>query len=114
MKVIDHYGCLEADRGAVIALGNFDGLHRGHKVVINTAADIAKANNAILAVACFRPHPSQFFDPNVTPFRLMSARVRARLLKEMGAKTLYEIPFDKTLTQMDDEEFIFGFLQSPA
>jgi len=107
MKVIDHFDRLEkADKGAVIALGNFDGLHRGHKVVINTAADIAKASGTTLAVALFRPHPSQFFDPNVTPFRLMSARVRARLLKEMGAQTLYEIPFDKTLTQMDDEQFV--------
>ncbi|PHS40166.1 MAG: hypothetical protein COA91_04040 [Robiginitomaculum sp.] len=107
MKIIDSYtGLARADKGAVIALGNFDGLHRGHKVVITTAANIANQENTPLAVACFRPHPSQFFDPGATPFRLMSARIRARLLGEMGAKTVYEIPFDKALTRMSDEEFV--------
>ena len=107
MKIIDHFtGLDKADKGAVIALGNFDGLHLGHQAVIDTAKNIAQDNDTDLAIALFRPHPSQFFDPNVKPFRLMSARVRARLLKEMGARVLYEIPFDKALTQMDDEEFV--------
>ncbi len=107
MHVIDHYIGLEKDKkGSVIALGNFDGLHRGHQVVIKTAAKIASEARRPLGVACFRPHPSQFFNPDATPFRLMSARVRARLLKEMGVDMIFEIPFDKALTEMDDAMFV--------
>ena len=107
MQIIDKYtGLPPEQKGAVIALGNFDGLHRGHQVVIAKAAEIANEKQAPLAVACFRPHPSQFFNPDVTPFRLMSARVRARLLKDMGVQIIYEIPFNQALTQMNDEEFV--------
>lgn len=107
MQRIDHYkGLAASERGAVIALGNFDGLHRGHQVVIETAAAVAKGKNIPLAVACFRPHPSRFFRPDTPPFRLMSSRMRAILLGEMGVKYLYEIPFDKALTEMDDEVFV--------
>ena len=107
MKIIEQYiGLKKPDQGSVMALGNFDGLHRGHQVVIKTAADIAKKLNAPLAIACFRPHPVMFFRPDTPPFRLMSPRVRATLLSEMGVDTLYEIPFDNDLKSMDDEEFV--------
>ncbi|MEE9273547.1 MAG: bifunctional riboflavin kinase/FAD synthetase [Robiginitomaculum sp.] len=107
MKRLEHYTDLEKSaRGAVIALGNFDGIHRGHQVVINKAVSIAKNFAAPLAIACFRPHPSQYFDPDCLPFRLMSPRMRARILSDMRVDMLYEIPFDKTLTQMSDEDFV--------
>ncbi|PHR94485.1 MAG: hypothetical protein COA69_02500 [Robiginitomaculum sp.] len=107
MQRINHYTGLDAsERGAVIALGNFDGLHRGHQVVIETAAAVAKGQGMPLAVACFRPHPSRFFRPDTPPFRLMSSRMRAKILKEMGVQYVYEIPFDAALTSMDDETFV--------
>ncbi len=92
--------------GAVIALGNFDGLHRGHQIVINKAKQIAKKNGKTLGVACFRPHPSQYFDPDVAPFRLMSARIRAKILSDMGVEVLFEIPFNSDLAAMSDKEFV--------
>lgn len=107
MKILDHYkGLKKSDQGAVIALGNFDGLHRGHQVVIKKAAEIAKKLGAPLAIACFRPHPVMFFRPDTAPFRLMSPRIRARILSEMGVDTLYEIPFDNELKSMDDKQFV--------
>ena len=107
MRRLSHYQKLQtSEQGAVIALGNFDGIHRGHQVVIETAAKIAKDLSAPLGIACFRPHPSRFFRPDTPPFRLMSSRLRAIILKEMGVENLYEIPFDKALTQMNDEEFV--------
>lgn len=107
MQRIDHYIGLDApQRGAVIALGNFDGIHRGHQVVVDTAAAVAKGKGVPLAVACFRPHPSRFFRPDTPPFRLMSSRMRAILLGDMGVKYIYEIPFDTSLTQMNDEQFV--------
>lgn len=107
MQVIETYEELgDAQRGAVIALGNFDGLHRGHQVVIERAAKLAKKLSAPLAIACFRPHPVMFFKPDTPPFRLMSARMRARLLAEMGVDMLYELPFDTEMQMMDDEQFV--------
>ena len=107
MHKIDHYTNLHtSERGAVVALGNFDGLHRGHQVVIDQAAQLAKQLDVPLAIACFHPHPSRFFNPEAPPFRLMSSRMRANILQKMGVDFLYEIPFDTTLTQMDDESFV--------
>ena len=107
MNRLDHYtGLKKSEQGAVIALGNFDGIHRGHQVVIERAAAIAKAGKHPLGIACFRPHPSRYFRPDTPPFRLMSSRLRAIILKEMGVNNLYEIPFDKALTLMNDEEFV--------
>ena len=113
MHRLNHYTGLEkSEQGAVIALGNFDGIHRGHQVVIGAAAKTAQELSAPLGVACFRPHPSRYFRPDTPPFRLMSSRMRAMILKEMGVKNLYEIPFDKALTLMDDAEFVDTVLHS--
>ncbi len=93
-------------RGAVIALGNFDGLHRGHQAVINQAKDIAAKQGAPVAIATFNPHPIRFFKPDSPPFRLMSSRQRENLLKDYGVDMLFEIPFDETLRDMSDEDFV--------
>lgn len=112
MKRITTYTGLPAkERGAAIALGNFDGLHRGHQVVIERAKQVALSKNIPLAVACFRPHPSRYFNPETPPFRLMSSRLRARILADMGVDYVYEIPFDAALMEMDDETFVQTVLQ---
>ena len=107
MKTLQTYAGLEAaDKGAVIALGNFDGLHRGHQAVIKRAHEIADEIGAPLGIGLFRPHPYRFFKPDAAPFRLMSPRIRAQVMAELGVKFLYEIPFDETLRDMDDTEFV--------
>ena len=93
-------------RGSVLALGNFDGLHRGHQAVIAEARAIADRLSAPLAIGLFRPHPRRFFQPDGAPFRLMSPELRAELLPGLGVDTLFEIPFDTTLRDMDDTEFV--------
>jgi riboflavin kinase/FMN adenylyltransferase len=95
-----------ADKGAVIALGNFDGLHRGHQAVIKRAQAIADELSAPLGIGLFRPHPYRFFKPDAAPFRLMSARIRAQVMAELGVEFLYEIPFDENLRDMDDQQFV--------
>jgi len=94
------------DKGAVIALGNFDGLHRGHQAVIAEARAIADRLNAPLGIGLFRPHPFRFFKPEAPPFRLMSPEVRAEVMASLGVERLYEIPFDAALRDMDDTEFV--------
>ena len=107
VKTLQSYHDLSSvDKGAVIALGNFDGLHRGHQFVIGEAARIAKALGAPLGVGVFRPHPYRYFKPDAAPFRLMSAALREQIMPSLGVTHLYEIPFNETLREMDDEQFV--------
>lgn len=107
MKTLQTYsGLAKADQGAVIALGNFDGLHRGHQAVIARAQAIAAGVGAPMGIGLFRPHPYRFFKPDAPAFRLMSPRTRAEVMDELGVKFLYEIPFDPILRDMDDTEFV--------
>ena len=88
-------------RGAAIALGNFDGVHRGHQAVIASA----RAHNPHLGVALFCPHPRRFFQPDAPPFRLQTDAQRARTLATLGVKDLFEIGFDADLAKRSDEDF---------
>ncbi len=107
MKTLQTYKALsETDKGAVIALGNFDGLHRGHQAVIAKAKSIADEMKAPLGIGLFRPHPYRYFKPDVPPFRLMSPEVRASIMPGLGVDKLYEIPFDDHLREMDDTQFV--------
>lgn len=92
-------------RGAAIALGNFDGVHAGHQAVIASAADVADELGVALGVAVFEPHPRRFFKPDAPPFRLQSARQRARALSELGVEEVFEIGFDAGLAGSTDREF---------
>ncbi len=93
-------------RGAVIALGNFDGLHRGHQAVIEQVREIAAHHEAPIGIGLFRPHPYRYFKPEAPPFRLMSSGLREGVLGELGVDLLFELPFDETLRDMDDTEFV--------
>lgn len=92
-------------RGAAIALGNFDGVHAGHQAVISSAKAVAEQRGAALGVAVFEPHPRRFFKPDTPPFRLQSARQRARALSEVGVQEVFEIGFDAALAGSTDREF---------
>lgn len=107
MKTLQTYtGLSEGDKGAVLALGNFDGLHRGHQAVIAKAKSIAEGLKAPLGIGLFRPHPYRYFKADAPPFRLMTPEVRAEIMPSLGVERLYEIPFDETLREMDDTQFV--------
>ena len=107
VKTFQSYFDLKSpNQGAVIALGNFDGVHRGHQAVINAAKQVATETSKPLALTLFDPHPTRYFKPEKEPFLLMSRKVRAEVLAEMGMDYCYEIPFDDALRNMDDEEFV--------
>ncbi len=111
MKTLQTYKDLQkSDKGAVIALGNFDGLHRGHQAVIAEAKLIADGLSAPLGIGLFRPHPYRYFKPDASPFRLMSPEVRASIMPSLGVDRLYEIPFDDNLREMDDTQFVESVL----
>jgi riboflavin kinase/FMN adenylyltransferase len=95
-----------AAEGCVLAIGNFDGVHLGHRALIKQAADIAKVAGAPLGVITFEPHPRQFFQPEAEPFRLSLLPMKQRLLAELGVDHVFALPFNKELSQLTGEEFI--------
>lgn len=87
-------------RGASVALGNFDGVHLGHRAVI----DLARPHGP-LGIVTFTPHPRQFFAPTAAPFRLMSDEARARELARIGVQHLFQLEFTKALAALTPLEF---------
>lgn len=102
MTVIAHYKDVpDAARGFSIALGNFDGVHAGHRAVI----DGALAAEGKLGVATFEPPPRQFFRPDDPPFRIYRPARRNARLAELGAAAVFELPFNADMAAMTDEGF---------
>lgn len=108
MRIYRHWQGLDPDaRGASAAMGNFDGVHLGHRAVIEAARHPA----APLAVVTFEPHPREHFaPPGAPPFRLMNAEARAHRLARLGVERLFELPFDAALAGLDPEAFVEGVL----
>src|SRR5215471_2250522 len=101
MRILRHYRDPPADaQGAVVALGNFDGVHLGHRALIGEARAIAEAENRPLAALVFEPHPREFFRPNDEPFRLTPFRAKAHLLSELGVDVLIVLNFDAAMASM--------------
>ncbi len=98
----DWNGLPASARGATVAMGNFDGVHLGHRVVIETAS---RAADAPLGILTFEPHPRQYFAPDAAPFRLMNAESRANRLARLGVEQLYELPFGPVLAGLTPEAF---------
>jgi riboflavin kinase/FMN adenylyltransferase len=106
MRIIRDWEFVEdQDRGASAAIGNFDGVHRGHQYVIDIARAEAARLNAPLGVMTFEPHPRQYFAPKAAPFRLMNAEARAHRLDWLGVDKLYELSFNDTLSALAPDEF---------
>lgn len=93
-------------KGACIALGNFDGVHAGHKAVIETAAAKAATISAPLGVLIFEPPPRRYFQPDSEPFRIMRPETRRKQLAELGAAVIFELPFNKAMASMSPEAFV--------
>lgn len=96
----------QAARGAVVAIGNFDGIHRGHQAVIGEAVRHARHDRAPAGVLTFEPHPRRFFKPDGEPFLLTGLRTKARLLDELDVNFLYLLRFNAQLAARSAENFI--------
>ncbi len=82
----------EALRGGVIAIGNFDGVHRGHRAVLDRALELAEARGVPALVLTFEPHPRSVFRPDTPVFRLTPAPLKARILEAIGFRSVIEYP----------------------
>lgn len=91
----------ERVRGMAVALGNFDGIHAGHRAVIEAARD----SGLKLAVATFEPPPRALFRPEDPPFRIFTPERRNAALLAIGAEVVFELPFNTDMAGMTDEAF---------
>ena len=96
----------EALRGAVLALGNFDGFHLGHQAVVGEAIAWARAEGRPAVVATFDPHPMRYFKPDAAPFRLTTLDQRMELFAAAGADAMLVFHFDAALAGMSAESWI--------
>jgi riboflavin kinase/FMN adenylyltransferase len=111
MRLFRHYTEVPVEaRGAVAALGNFDGLHRGHQAVIAEAGRQARALGTTLAILTFEPHPREYFQPAQPPFRLTPFRIKVRQLEAMGVDSLFVLPFNAELSAKSAEAFVVEVL----
>jgi riboflavin kinase / FMN adenylyltransferase len=92
-------------RGAVVAIGNFDGVHRGHQAVFDTAIRRAQAIGRRAAALTFEPHPRSFFRPDERSFRLTDQRTKLRLLAASGLDGVIVLNFDAALANLTADEF---------
>lgn len=105
IRVLHDWSDLPADaRGASVALGNFDGVHRGHVEVLRAAHAAGPALPR--AVLSFAPHPREFFRPDDPPFRLMLEEERAAALEAEGIDILYELPFNREFSLIGADQFV--------
>ena len=100
----------DALRGAVVAIGNFDGVHRGHRAVIATTLQRAKALGRPAAALTFEPHPRAFFHPGEPLFRLTDETAKLRLLASTGLDGAIVLTFDATLASLTAQDFVARIL----
>jgi riboflavin kinase/FMN adenylyltransferase len=98
-------------RGAALAIGNFDGVHRGHQALITRARERAHASarqgaTPLAGAMVFEPHPREFFHPERPHFRLTSLERKLMLLNRYGLDLTIVVPFDERLASLDPDSFI--------
>jgi riboflavin kinase/FMN adenylyltransferase len=97
-------------RHAIVAIGNFDGLHRGHQELLAIARTLALGLGKPWGIITFEPHPRSFFKPDEPVFRLTPLALKARLAAALGASFVLNITFDKSLSDLEPPAFIEKYL----
>ena len=111
MRIFRHIADVpDAFKGAVVAVGNFDGVHLGHRALIGEAARLAAERGAALAVLVFEPHPQEFFRPGNEPFRLTPFRIKSHLIAALGVDAMFALAFDAELAHKSAQDFVLDIL----
>jgi riboflavin kinase/FMN adenylyltransferase len=107
VRIVRQFEGLPADvQGASLAIGNFDGVHRGHQAVILEAAKAAKRHGGPFGVLTFEPHPRRFFQPNAPADRLTPFRPKSHALEALGVEVMAALHFDAALAALSPEAFV--------
>jgi len=99
-------------RGGAVALGNFDGVHRGHQALLARAAEEARPLGAPVVALTFEPHPRRFFVADTGPFRLTLPPAKTRLLGQYGVQAVLAQRFDQAFAALSAEAFIADVLRN--
>lgn len=111
MAVFRHTSDLPVSaQGTVVAIGNFDGVHEGHRAVLSEARERAAELGTLATALTFEPHPRQLFQPDKPPFRLTAFRTRIRALEAEGLAHLYVLHFDWDFARISAEAFVTDIL----
>ncbi len=110
MKVIKAIKDIDIEFDTVVTIGNFDGVHKGHQVLIEKTATYAKARGIKSAVFTFLNHPINYFVPEKVK-NIFDEKEKERLIEDFGIDYLIDIPFDKAMTQISAEQFIVKILK---
>jgi len=98
-------------RGAVVAIGNFDGVHRGHQAVLAQARDIAEQHGVPFGILTFEPHPRALFRPDEPPFRITPFAVKMDRLRGAGLDFVCSLPFDWDFASQSAADFIQNIIK---
>ena len=98
-------------RQGVVAIGNFDGVHKGHHALLSDAKARAEKAGVPFGILTFEPHPRTLFQEPSEPFRLTPTPLKRKKLSELAPDYIYECPFDRALAQLSAEEFITQILR---
>ncbi len=104
--ITDMQGMDDAARGAVVVIGNFDGVHKGHQTLIRQAAKLAKEKDAPLGVLMFEPHPAEYFHHSPEPMRLSPLDAKTHLLEMYGVDYAFVLSFDEKLAHLSAADFV--------
>lgn len=111
MKIFNSYRDIpENARGHVVAIGNFDGVHKGHQALLGRAQDIAKGMGKKLSVLTFEPHPRALFRPDEPPFRITPAPLKLERLAACGVDYVFQLGFDWDFASQSAENFVRDIL----
>ena len=111
MRIFRHIADVpDGCKSAVVAIGNFDGVHLGHRALIAEARRHADERSAPLAVMVFEPSPREFFRPGAEPFRLTPFHAKAHLIASLGVDVMYALAFDDKLAHLSAQDFVFDIL----
>jgi len=106
MKIFNSTNILKNYKGSAIAIGNFDGVHKGHQKVFAKAKKLAKKNKVYFGVLTFNPLPVMFFDKKIKNFKLISENLKFKLFKKYGVDFVINIKFNKSFSKISAEQFI--------
>ena len=110
MQVFNHRENTTVNPSSIVTIGNFDGIHLGHRALINTVVNEAKAKGLRSALVTFEPHPQEIINSKKTIPRICSSYHQLHLFEKLGLDEVHLIPFTKKLSKMPPEEFALQFL----
>lgn len=109
MDTITSIEKIDTIKESVVTIGNFDGIHKGHQVLIEKATEYAKNNNVISTVFTFNNHPVNYFKPNSIK-NIITNNDKIKILKTMGVDYIINIPFDEYMTKISGYDFVKDIL----